>query len=612
MCGIVGYIGSDDAISFLMEGLSRLEYRGYDSAGVAVLENNGIHVEKAKGRLDNLRARLAETTVTGSVGIGHTRWATHGEPSDINSHPHTDIQGNIAVVHNGIIENYLALKDWLERHGYALVSQTDTEVIAHLLNHYYQGDMLAAISRVIARLEGSYALGIVSGAEPDRLYCVRKDSPLVVGVGAGCNFIASDVPAILSYTREVYYPSDKEIAVIQRDGVHFFDAFCEPITLTLTHIDWDIASAEKGGYEHFMLKEIHEEPRALRDTLMPYIDQKTMTIRQEKMPLDAEAVREIKRLFIVACGTAYHAGVVAKYVMESVCRIPVEVDIASEFRYRNSVVVPGDVFLFISQSGETADTLAALREAKRLGAKTLAITNVIGASLAREADHVLYTGAGPEIAVASTKAYTTQLMMVYLLALDFADKLQLQTLSGPKISSLVTDLVKIPEQAEEVLKQNQRIQRFASRNFDKATVFYIGRGLDYALALEASLKLKEVSYIFSEAYPSGELKHGTIALVEEGTLVISLCTQTALAEKSLSNIREVKARGAKVLALTQESLSGTFRDNVDKLWELPANNDLFLPILAIIPMQLLAYYMAVAKGCDVDKPRNLAKSVTVE
>lgn len=470
--------------------------------------------------------------------------------------------------------------------------------------------MLIAISKAIARLEGSYALGIVNSAEPGRLYCVRKDSPLVVGMGTDANFIASDVPAILSYTREVYYPSDKEIAIIQRDSVRFFDAFCEPVTLELAHIDWDIAFAEKGGYEHFMLKEIHEEPRALRDTLIAHIDQKTMAIRQEKMPLNEVAVHGIKRLFVVACGTAYHAGIIAKYVIESVCRRPVEVDIASEFRYRNSVVIPGDVFLFISQSGETADTLAALREAKRLGAKSIAITNVIGSSLAREADHVLYTGAGPEIAVASTKAYTSQLMILYLLTLDFSAKLG--TLSAGQVSTLVADLVRIPDQAEMVLKQNQRIQRFASLHFDKATVFYIGRGLDYALAVEASLKLKEVSYIFSEAYPSGELKHGTIALVEEGTLVIALCTQSSLAEKSLSNIREVNARGAFVLTLTQEGMSETFRKDADVLWELPASNDLFAPMLAVIPMQLLAYYMAVAKGCDVDKPRNLAKSDTVE
>lgn len=610
MCGIVGYIGNREAVPILIDGLKRLEYRGYDSAGIAVLQDGRIDVEKAKGRLVNLEERLAQVSLSATMGIGHTRWATHGEPSDINSHPHTDLKGDIAVVHNGIIENYVKLKAWLVGKGYAFVSQTDTEIVAHLLNHYYQGNMLEAISRTMARLEGSYALAILCREAPDTLYCVRKDSPLVVGVGEGENYIASDVPAILGQTRDVYYPGDKEIAVLTRQSVQFFNAFCEPVEQPLRHVQWDIAAAEKGGYAHFMLKEIHEEPRALRETLSPHLDMDTMTIRQEEMPLDAQQASALQKLFIVACGTAYHAGVVGKYIIEDVCRVSVEVDIASEFRYRNSVVHPGDVFLIISQSGETADTLAALRWAKQLGAQTIAITNVVGSSLAREADHVLYTWAGPEIAVASTKAYTSQLMMIYLLALDIAGKRG--QLSPAETEDRLSAMAQLPSLAEEITRQQAKIQRFASRHFDRQHVFYIGRGLDYALALEASLKLKEISYIFSEAYPSGELKHGTIALVEEGTLVVALCTQSALLDKALSNIREVKARGAQVLALVQKGADDAIAQTADFVWEIPATCDVFAPALAIIPMQLFAYYMAVQKGCDVDKPRNLAKSVTVE
>lgn len=610
MCGIVGYIGGRQAVPCLMEGLSRLEYRGYDSTGIAVLQDGEIRVEKAKGRLVNLRDRLQGKDLHGAAGIGHTRWATHGEPSDINSHPHTDLKGGIAVVHNGIIENHAQLQAWLKARGYSFVSQTDTEVIAHLLNHYYKGDMLEAIAGTIARLEGSYALGIVSRESPDALFCVRKDSPLVIGIGRGENYIASDVPAILNHTRDIYYPDDKDIAVITRDFVSFFNAFCEPVQHASHHIDWDIAAAEKGGYEHFMLKEIHEEPRALRDTLMPLIDQQSRMIRQDMMPMDAEAAQAMRRLFIIACGTAYHAGIVGKYVIENLCRLSVEVDIASEFRYRNSTAGAGDTFLIVSQSGETADTLAALREAKRLGAKTVAITNVVGSSLAREADHVLYTWAGPEIAVASTKAYTSQLMMLYLLCVDIAHKRGL--LDEGQVASLIDEMAALPGKARVILGQKNRIQRFASQYFDKPNVFFIGRGLDYALAQEASLKLKEVSYIFSEAYASGELKHGTIALVEDGTLAVALCTQSRLLDKALSNIREIKARGATVLAVTQVGMAEMLADSTDYIWEIPPGNDLLAPILAIIPMQLFAYYMAVQKGCDVDKPRNLAKSVTVE
>ena len=609
MCGIVGTVGQADATPILLEGLSRLEYRGYDSAGVAVVQDGKLCVEKAKGRLKNLCDRLEQRPLHGTLGIGHTRWATHGEPSDINSHPHTDVKGEIAVVHNGIIENYAQLKRFLEKEGCTFVSATDTEVVAHLINYYDRGDIRRAIEQALHRLEGSYALGIICQREPDTLYCVRKDSPLVVGLGDGQQYIASDIPAILPYTRDVYFLQDREIAVIRAQGVTVYDAYGRARTdMQPFHVDWDVAAAEKGGYPHFMLKEIMEEPRALMETLRSHVNLERLEIVQEGMPT-AEEARALQRVYIVAC-TAYHAGVVGKYAIEQLTGLSVTVDIASEYRYRPQKLQKDDLFLVISQSGETADTLAALREARRQGAKVAAITNVVGSSVAREADRVLYTWAGPEIAVASTKAYITQLLLLVLLGVDLAVKRG--EMDGAQARDLLREMQALPEKAQKTVETHERMQRFAARHFDVRHIFYIGRGMDWALAMEASLKLKEISYIFSEAYAAGELKHGTIALIEPGTLVVALLTQSALLDKTRSNIKEVRARGASVLCVQRESAGKADADIADKTWLIPDAPDLLMPILAVIPMQLLAYYMAVSKGCDVDKPRNLAKSVTVE
>lgn len=611
MCGIVGYIGSEQSQPILLEGLSRLEYRGYDSAGIAVMEAGVIRLMKAKGRLKNLEERLKDRPLHGTIGIGHTRWATHGEPSDMNAHPHTDMKGHIAIVHNGIIENHDALRAMLTAKGCTFVSQTDTEVIAHLLHQLYHGDMLSALQRAQAMLEGSYALCVLTASEPDVLYCTRKDSPMVIGLSDGAQYVASDIPALIAHTRDVELLSDKEIAVLRRDSVHIYDAYGRERDLHPMRVDWDVEAAEKGGYAHFMLKEIHEEPAALQKTFSAHVDTKTMTLREDAFPFSAEDAAALSSLTIVACGTAYHAGVMGKYVIEKLARLPVVVDVASEYRYRDPMIGPGDLFLAISQSGETADTLAAMREAARLGAKTMALTNVVGSSIAREAgDNVLYTYAGPEIAVASTKAYITQVEMMILLAIDLA--LKRGTISAEKASALLTSLSEIPVKAEQVLGCAGEVQRFTSRYYDRKHVFYIGRGLDYALAMEASLKLKEVSYIMSEAYAAGELKHGTIALIEQGTLVCALMTQPQLADKTLSNIREVKSRGAKVLIVCPESLCEKARADAATLWTIPDTDPLLSPLLSIIPVQLLAYHMAVSRGCDVDKPRNLAKSVTVE
>ncbi len=610
MCGIVGTVGKADATPILLEGLSRLEYRGYDSAGVAVVQDGKLCVEKAKGRLKNLCDRLEQRPLHGTLGIGHTRWATHGEPSDINSHPHTDVKGEIAVVHNGIIENYAQLKRFLEKEGCTFVSATDTEVVAHLINYYDRGDIRRAIEQALHRLEGSYALGIICQREPDTLYCVRKDSPLVVGLGDGQQYIASDIPAILPYTRDVYFLQDREIAVLQAHSVTVYDAYGRVRTdMQPFHVDWDVAAAEKGGYPHFMLKEIMEEPRALMETLRSHVNLERLEIVQEGMPT-AEEARALQRVYIVACGTAYHAGVVGKYAIEQLTGLSVTVDIASEYRYRPQKLRKDDLFLVISQSGETADTLAALREAKRQGAKVAAITNVVGSSVAREADRVLYTWAGPEIAVASTKAYITQLLLLVLLGIDLAVKRG--EMDEAQARDLLREMQALPEKAQKTVETHERMQRFAARHFDVRHIFYIGRGMDWALAMEASLKLKEISYIFSEAYAAGELKHGTIALIEPGTLVVALLTQSALLDKTRSNIKEVRARGASVLCVQRESAGKADADIADKTWLIPDAPDLLMPMLAVIPMQLLAYYMAVSKGCDVDKPRNLAKSVTVE
>lgn len=610
MCGIVGYIGGQNATPILVEGLRRLEYRGYDSAGVALMQDGKIKVNKAKGRLDNLCKQLEDEPISGHVGIAHTRWATHGEPSQINSHPHTDVKGDIAVVHNGIIENYVELQAFLKKKGCTFVSQTDTEVVAHLINYYYSGDARRAIEQALHRIEGSYALGIICSGEPDALYCVRKDSPLVVGLGEGENFIASDIPAILSHTRDVILLQEQKIARITRDQVTIYNELGAQEDYETFHVDWDVAAAEKGGYPHFMLKEIHEQPRALAETFSSHVDMSLREIRQEGFMLDAQRAKEISRVMIVACGTAYHAGVVGRYMLEAMTDLSVSVDIASEFRYRGVKVNKDDLFVVISQSGETADTLSALREAKRQGAQVLAVTNVVGSSVAREADSVLYTWAGPEIAVASTKAYITQLLVMSLLTLDIAKKRG--SISADAFADALTELSCLPEKAQTVLEQKERIQRYAAKHFDVRHVFYIGRGLDYALAMEGSLKLKEISYIFSEAYAAGELKHGTIALIEPSTLVTAICTQNRLLEKTRSNIKEVKARGAQVLCIQSEAFNEPEDGLCDKLWKIPDTMDIFAPILAAIPLQLLAYYMAVSKGCDVDKPRNLAKSVTVE
>lgn len=608
MCGIVGYIGDNQAAPILLEGLEKLEYRGYDSAGVAVFSENGIRVAKAKGRLRVL-SELIEggKAVAGTLGIGHTRWATHGAPSDVNSHPQTSEGGKFAVVHNGIIENYLYLKNHLMRRGVQFVSETDTEVVAQMLEYYDRGNILETIAKVISKVEGSYALGIISTEYPDRLFCVRKDSPLIIGVGAGENFIASDIPAILSHTRDIYRLKDNEIAVLTRDAVEFFSPDAEPVEKTIEHIEWDIEAAEKGGYEHFMMKEICEQPKAVRDTIAPRIRNGRVVL--DDITLTAEQLRNFTKICIVACGTAYHVGVVAKYAFEELLRIPVEVDVASEFRYRKPIIDERTLMIIISQSGETADTLAALREAKRAGCRVLSIVNVVGSTIANESDDVIYTWAGPEISVASTKAYSTQLAVIYLLTLYIGEKLG--RLSAEELDRYIDELQQIPELIEKMLAHKENIQFFASRYFNAGDMYFIGRNVDYAASLEASLKLKEISYIHSEAYAAGELKHGPISLIEDGTLVIALATDGRLFDKMMSNIREVKARGAVVLGLATEDRT-EIAEQTDMVFYIPKVSPFMLPSLSVIPMQLFAYYVASMKGCDIDKPRNLAKSVTVE
>lgn len=608
MCGIVGYIGKKQAPSVLIEGLTKLEYRGYDSAGIAVIDKGSLKVTKCKGRLVNLEKKLKENPLEGNIGIGHTRWATHGEPSDINSHPHTNEKGTISVVHNGIIENYEHLRKWLISKGYKFYSQTDTEVIPNLIDYFYDNDLVDAVMKAISRMEGSYALGIVSSLEPDKIVAVRKDSPLIVGLGENEYFIASDVPAILNHTRDIYYLDDKEVVVLKNDGVTVYSPEGEIIKKEVHHVTWNANAAEKGGFEHFMLKEIHEQPKAIKDTMTSRIAAgKPITLDNIKMT--KEQIENIEKIYIVACGTAYHASMFGKYLIEKLDKIPVEVDIASEFRYRDPIMNDKTLMIVVSQSGETADTLGALREAKKHGTRVVAITNVVGSSVSREADDVLYTWAGPEIAVASTKAYTTQLVMLSIIALYFAQNKN--TLTPQQIEEIKSDMLALPKKAEEVLKHKEVLQKFASNNYMHKDVFFIGRGLDYALSMEGSLKLKEVSYIHSEAYAGGELKHGTIALIEEGTIVIALATQKALYEKIVSNIKEVKTRGAKVLAFAMEG-NADIENIADSVFYIPKVNDIFAPVIGVIPLQLLAYYMAVQKGCDVDKPRNLAKSVTVE
>jgi len=608
MCGIVGYIGKRKAIPVLMNGLSKLEYRGYDSAGVAVNEGGLLKVIKCKGRLSFLEEKLKTEKFEGCMGIGHTRWATHGEPNDVNSHPHISQSGEIAVVHNGIIENYMQLKDFLIEKGYSFQSETDTEVIAHLVEYYYKGNLVDAVMKVIDEIEGSYALGVLCKDEADMFVCARKDSPLIVGLGDGENFIASDIPAIIEYTRNIYILEDKEVAVLTKDSVKVFNSLGAPVKKEIFKVDWNIEAAEKGGYEHFMMKEMYDEPKVIRDTINPRIKNGELVL--DSIKITKEDIKNIEKIYIVACGTAYHAGVVGKYIIEKLCRIPVEVDVASEFRYRDPIISDKNLTIIISQSGETIDTLFALREAKKKGARILSIVNVVGSSIARDSDDVLYTWAGPEIAVASTKAYNTQLTALYLVALDLG--LKKGTISKEEADTILTHLKEIPTGIEGTLKNKDDIQKFAHQHYNAKSIFFIGRGLDYALSMEGSLKLKEISYIHSEAYPGGELKHGTIALIEKGTLVVCPMTQDTLFEKMVSNIREVKARGAVVLAITQEKNKVELQKTADVVLTIPDVDSLVAPISAVTPLQLLAYYMAIEKGCDVDKPRNLAKSVTVE
>ena len=611
MCGIVGFIGAEEAAPILLDGLERLEYRGYDSAGLAVYsEADGLKVVKAKGRLQVL-SDIVEggKSVHGTVGLGHTRWATHGEPSDINSHPHVGMSGRIAVVHNGIIENYAQIKEFLESKGVRFVSQTDTEVVAQLLEYYYRGDLMEAVTKVLHRIEGAYALGILCADCPDRLIAARKDSPLILGYGDGFSFLASDVTAIIKYTREVCYLEDGEIAVLTRDGIQVYDhPYLQPVEKEHHHVDWEVSAAEKGGYEHFMAKEIMEQPKAFRDTVFPRIQNGRVVL--DDLNLDAGYLRETDKIYIIACGSSYHVGMVAKYILEKLLRKPVEVTLASEFRYCDPLVTDRTLCLVISQSGETIDTLAALREAKRLGARILSIVNVVGSSIARESDDVLYTWAGPEIAVATTKAYSTQLAVIYLIALRFAELLG--TIGEEDYAALVSELLTIPTKMEQILENREAIQYYASIYFNHESIFFIGRNIDYAIGLEGSLKLKEISYIHSEAYAAGELKHGTISLIERGTLVVALASCVPLFDKLVSNVVEVKSRGADVLGLTVESKGEVFQKTVDHVITVPDTHPMLLPSLDVIPMQLFAYYVALMRGCDIDKPRNLAKSVTVE
>ena len=608
MCGIVGYIGKRQASDLLVEGLSKLEYRGYDSAGVAIIEDEKISVRKLKGRLANLENDLNANLINGHIGIGHTRWATHGEPSDVNSHPHQTSKGDITVVHNGIIENYSELTKWLKSEGYEFKSATDTEVIPNLIHYYYKGDLFEAVVKATERLEGSYALGVVCGAEPDKIVAVRKDSPLIVGIGNGESFIASDIPAVLNHTRDIYLLEDNEFAVLTNEGVNIFKANGEKINKEIYKVTWNEDAAEKGGYDSFMLKEIHEQPKAIRDTMSGRVSLNEK-INLGDFKLTAEELEKIDRIYIIACGTAYNAGLIGKVAIEDLARIPVEVAIASEFRYRNPIVTNKTLIITLSQSGETADTLAVLRDAKKIGARTLAITNVVGSSISREADDVIYTMAGPEIAVASTKAYTTQAVVMNLLGMYLADLKGL--LKSEDEVEIKNALLELPNKIEDVLEKKAQIAEIAKVIAKEKDLFYLGRDVDYALAIEGSLKIKEISYIHSEAYAGGELKHGTIALIEPGTKIIALLTQTNLKDKMISNIREVKSRGAEIIGVAYEGeeLDSSIFDEVVRI---PQTSTRIAPILGAVVLQLLAYYVAKERGCDIDKPRNLAKSVTVE
>ena len=607
MCGIVGYIGEKKATPILINGLLRLEYRGYDSAGIAVMEKNNIIVKKDKGRVNNLYNLEGIDSLNGTIGIAHTRWTTHGKPSKENSHPQLDNSGSFAVVHNGIIENYHELRNFLIEKGYTFSSQTDTETIPNLIHYYFkkENDVLKAIKNTCNDLKGSYALEILAAAESDKMFIVRKDSPLVIGKGNGENYISSDIPAILSYTKDFYLLDDNEIVELTKDNATFYDKDLNRIDKPIKSIEWGAASAEKDGYEDFMLKEINEQPNAIRETIGAKLDNGHIEI--EDLNFTKEYLESLNKIYIVACGTAMHAGLVAKAIFERLCKIPVEVDIASEFRYRDPIVNDKTLAIYISQSGETADTIAALKLAKSKGAKTLAISNVIGSSITREADHSIYTHAGPEIAVASTKAYTSQVVLLNILGLYFAEKLEVAHLE--EIKELKKDILRLPSQVEEILKNLEEVKAFAKKVYKEKDMFFLGRGTDYAVSLEGSLKLKEISYIHSEAYASGELKHGPIALIENGITVVATMTDKKLVEKSISNVQEVVTRGAKVLLITSEDIKN---DGFDTVIKIPKTNPFISPILSVIPMQVLSYYISKEKGLDVDKPRNLAKSVTVE
>ncbi len=607
MCGIVGYVGKKCCADVLVDALSKLEYRGYDSAGIAVFTENGIEVTKSKGRLADLSEKMAaEGKPAGHVGIGHTRWATHGEPSDINSHPHRGGE-KVTIVHNGIIENYKKLKEMLIAEGRCFVSETDTEVMAQLLDFYYDGDPISTIARAMQEVSGSFALGILFADHPGKIYAVRRESPLIVGVGEDERFIASDVPAILKYTAKYYLLEHDEIALLDETGISFCDMQGSAITKELLTADWDMDAAEKQGYEHFMLKEIHEQPESIKRTVMPRIENALPDLRE--CGITPETLREFRSIYIVACGTAMHAGMVGKYVIEKIARVPVIVDIASEFRYREPLIGEGDLIIIISQSGETADSLAAMRLAKKLGAKTLAVVNAKGSSIAREADMLIYTHAGPEIAVASTKAYMVQISVMYLLGFELA--LAKGKIDEAECRRLTALLLETPSYIAKILEQTAALEEMAKPLLEAQSLLYIGRGLDYALSMEGSLKLKEISYIHSEAYAAGELKHGTISLIYKGMPVIAVDTQKALHDKTISNIKEVKARGAVTFLVCGESYQPD-ADIADYCFRVPEIDDLLMPMLAVVPLQLIAYYASVQRGNDVDKPRNLAKSVTVE
>ncbi|MBY0085510.1 glutamine--fructose-6-phosphate transaminase (isomerizing) [Brevibacillus brevis] len=610
MCGIMGYIGNREAQPILINGLRKLEYRGYDSAGIAICDGATIGIRKAKGRIDVLESQTQKSGLQGSIGIGHTRWATHGRPSDENSHPHFDQSGKFSIVHNGIIENYLDLKQELIEKGVTFTSETDTEVIVHLLAQEYDNSLVAAVQKVAGKIRGAFALGVMTEHEPDKLIAVRMASPLIIGVGENENFIGSDIPAILEHTRDVYVLEDGDLAILTKDSVHVMRLdTTEPIERELVRIEWDKEQAEKDGFAHYMQKEIYEQPRALRNTMTGRIDATQQKVIFPTLQLSEADAKRVEKIYIVACGTAYHAGLIGKHVIERLAQIPVEVDVASEFRYRRPLFQSNTLTIAVSQSGETADTLAAMREAKRNGSAVLAITNVVGSSIARDADDVITTNAGPEIAVASTKAYTSQLVAFYLLGIYLAQAKG--TLDIGTRASLLDQLTALPDQVEHILAHADEIRHFAESIKDEQHLFFIGRGLDHAVSMEGSLKLKEISYIHSEAYAAGELKHGTLALIEEGTRVIALATQDELHEKMISNITEVKARGAKVLGITLDGHVELHR-SVDDVCLIPQTDALFTSVLGVIPLQLISYYTSVALGNDVDRPRNLAKSVTVE